>query len=380
MLKKILSSVVIIIILIYNFKDEVYSDNIIVLGSSLPKTGIMKELGINLEQGAKAYFNYANENNIIKNKKIKLLTYDDKYEPEITFKNINKLIDNKKVFGLFGFVGTPTIEKILPIIYKTEIPFIAPFTGASFLRDKRYTSIVNFRANYAQEIEKIVSYLHDKKDLRKFAIFYQNDNYGEEVYISLIKALNKRNLELISVGTYKRNTLSIRNAFQEMKDTKPEVIIMIGAYKANTLFINKAQDDDNFKDTIFCNISFGVANTIIKDIKNTKNLLFTQVVPNYMDKNIPIVKEYHKIMNKYFPNTKYGFISFESFLAAKIVVYSLSQIQGNITKEKFLFNLKNIPTNILNGLDIKYKNSQLLNKVYLYKYENNKFYEIQKDK
>ena len=375
-MKKILLILIVLIIIVFNFKDTVYTNNIIKLGASLPKTGIMKELGISVEHGATAYFNYANENNIIKDKKIEFLTYDDKYEPALTLKNINKLINIKNVFALFGFVGTPTVEKILPIIEETNIPFIAPLTGASFLREKEYKSIINIRSNYAQEIETIISYLHDKKGLKKFAIFYQNDNYGEEVYISLIKSLNKRNLELTADGTYKRNTLSIRHAFQEMKDTKPEVIIMIGAYKANTLFINKAKKDENFKNTIFCNISFGVANIIIKDIKDTKNLLFTQVVPNYMNTDIPIVKEYHKVMKKYYSDIELGFISFESFLAAKVVVHALKAIKGDITQKKFLDNLKRTPKNILSGIDIDYKNSQLLNQIYLYKYENNSFIEI----
>ncbi len=38
---------------------------------------------------------------------------------------------------------------------------------------------------------------------------------------------------------YKRNTLSIRHAFSEIKDNKPEAIIMVGAYKSNALFIKK---------------------------------------------------------------------------------------------------------------------------------------------
>ena len=376
LLKKILLILVIIFIIIFNLKDEVYNNKKITLGASLPKTGIMKELGISVVHGTNAYFNYANDNNLIKNRTIELLTYDDQYEPELTFTNINKLINNKSVFSLFGFVGTPTVEKVLPIIDKTEIPFIAPFTGASFLREKRYENIINLRGSYTQEIEKIVSYLHDKKGLKKFAIFYQNDNYGEEVYISLIESLNRRNLKLTADGTYKRNTLSIRHAFQEMKDTKPEAIIMVGAYKANTLFINKAKDEKNFKDTIFCNVSFGVAQTIIDDIKDTRNLLFTHVVPNYMDENIPIVKEYHNVMRRYCPDVKYGFISFESFLAAKVVVDALSRIKGDFTQKKFIYYLKKTPPDILGGLDIKYKNSQLLNKVYLYKYQDDKFYEI----
>mgnify|MGYP000158449685 CR=1 FL=1 len=375
-MKKIILFLVIFLLIIYALKDKIHTTKTIVLGASLPKTGIIKEWGISVNAGANAYFKYANEMALLKDKKIVFKTYDDKYEPELTIKNINKLINEDNAFALFGFVGTPTVKRIMPIISDTNIPFIAPFTGASFLREVKEKNFINFRSSYFEEVEKLVAYLHDKKNLKKFAVFYQNDNYGEEGYIALLHSLKKRNLTLAAEGTYKRNTLSIRHAFQEIKDAKPQAIIMIGAYKANALFIKKAKEDYNFKDTIFCNISFGDANAMLKELDNTENLMFSQVVPSYMDTNLPVIKEYHQLMTRYYPGIPYGFISLEAFLAAKSVVYALQGISGDITQNKFLFKLKNIPPNTLRGLNINYKNSQLLNQVYLFDYSGGEFVEI----
>jgi len=375
-LKKVLLLLLLLLALVFAFKDKIYKNNTIILGSSLPKSGIIKEWGISVNAGANAYFKFANDMDLIEGKKIKLLSYDDKYEPELTEKNIKKLIHKDKVFALFGFVGTPTVKRIMPIVEENDIPFIAPFTGASFLREIDDKNFVNFRSGYFEEVEKLVSHLHDKKKLKKFAVFYQNDNYGEEGYVSLLEALNKRKLPLLAEGTYKRNTLSIRHAFQEIKDAEPEVIIMIGAYKANALFIKKAKEDYHLKDTIFCNISFGDANAMLKELDNTDNLLFSQVVPSYLDTNIPVIKEYHKLMTRYYPGVPYGFISLEAFLAAKSVVSALQGVSGDLTQNKFLEELKNLTPQTLKGLDIKYKNSQLLNQVYLFDYIDGRFQEI----
>jgi len=375
-LKKVLLLLLLLLALTFGLKDKTYTSDIIVLGSSLPKTGIIKEWGTSVNAGANAYFKYANDMDLIQGKKVKLLSYDDKYEPELTEKNIKKLIFKDKVFALFGFVGTPTVKRIMPIVEENDIPFIAPFTGASFLREIEDENFVNFRSGYFEEVEKLVSHLHDKKKLKKFAVFYQNDDYGEEGYVSLLNALRKRDIPLLAEGTYKRNTLSIRHAFQEIKDAQPEVIIMIGAYKANALFIKKAKEDYHFKDTIFCNISFGDANAMLKELDNTENLLFSQVVPSYMNTKIPVIKEYRELMSRYYPDVPYGFISLEAFLAAKSVVAALQGISGGITQDKFLDKLKTLSPQVLKGLDIKYKNSQLLNQVYLFDYINGKFQEI----
>ncbi len=82
------------------------------------------------------------------------------------------------------------------------------------------------------------------------------------------------------------------------------------------------------------------------------------------------------MMKKYFPDQPLGFISLEAFLAAKSVVGALKNVEGTITRKKFLKEIKQLPNDILDGVDIDYKNTQLHNKVYLFKYKNSKFIEV----
>ena len=368
MLKRLPIIIFIFVICYIYFKDEVFKERTLYVGSSLPMTGIIKSWGDSVNSGVNSYFKYANENNLIKNKNIEFLVYDDKYEPELTLENTNKLIYQDKIFALFGYVGTPTVKRVLPILYDEDIPFFSAFTGASFLRDNKNTNFINFRSSYEQEIETLINYLSVQKKLDKIAVFYQNDDYGEEGYISLLELLKKKNLSLVAEGSYKRNTLSISHAFNEIKNAKPEVIFMIGAYKTNSLFIKKAKENENLKDAIFCNISFGDANSMVKELEklntNSKNLIFSQVVPNYADKNLPIVLEYQNLMQKYYPKEELGFLSFEAFLSAKILVNAISRIKGDITRKKFLYMLKTTPNNLLDGINLEFKNFQLLKKIY----------------
>lgn len=384
MSKKLLIVIIIFIISYLFIKDEVFNNKTILIGSSIPSTGIIKSWGDAVTSGANSYFNYANEKNLIKNKKIEFLTYDDKYEPELTIENINKLIFEDKVFTLFGLVGTPTVKRVLPILYDENLPLFSAFTGASFLRDNYNENFINFRASYDQEIEALMNYIIYKKNLKKIAVFYQNDDYGEEGYISVLDALKRKNLNLVAEGSYKRNTLSITHALNEIKNAKPEVIFMIGAYKTNSLFIKKAKENENLKDVIFCNISFGDANSMINELKrlntNTNNLIFSQVVPNYMDNSIPSVVEYQTLMKKYYPQEELGFLSLETFLSAKVLVNAISRIKGEITREKFIYMIKTTPKNLLDGIPLEFKNTQLLNKIYLFEYKNDKFEEISNEK
>lgn len=364
-MKKLIPLVLILVFCLYLFLQErSFESNTIYIGSSLPKTGTMKEYGRAVEEGANAYFSYANKNSLLKNKEIKFITYDDKYEPRLTALNTQKLLENKEIFTLYGLVGTPTVKNILPIINPIDIPLIATFSGASFLRNCTNEHIINFRNSYKDEIEAHIKYLYEKKGFTKIAVFYQNDEYGEDGYVSVVKTLQKYNLSPIGEGSYKRNTLSIRHAFNSIQDANPEAIIMIGANKANTLFIQKAKKHATFKNTLFSNISFGDATQMIKNLDGkSQNIIFSQIVPNYQNTDMTIIKEYQKVLKEYNTNAQPGFISLEAYLSAKLLVTALQKVQAPLTRKKFIEQIQKLP-------------KDFLDKIYLFKYENKKFIKI----
>jgi len=345
----------------------------IFLGASLPLSGINSHLGKDVVVGANTYFSHINAKGGVEGKKIEFIQYDDKYEPENTLTNTLKLIEKDEVFALFGFVGTPTVKRILPLISQNNIPFIAPYTGASFLRDGKHDTIINFRSSYVEEIDALVRYLIGEKNISKFAIFYQNDDYGEEGYIALSQALTKHNLKLSAEGTYKRNTLSIHHAIHEIEASKPEAIILVGAYKPTARFIEKVKECCP-QEIIFCPISFVNADALVDELKgDARNLLFSQTVPSYSDFTSQEAIEYANLLAFYYPNEKPSLVSYESFLSAKVVVKALQSIRGAITPSSLIQALKNINPYTLDNIPLGYHHSQLLNKVYLSTYQKKAF-------
>ncbi len=358
--------------IIHRFADSPETREI-KLGASLPLSGINQNLGNEIVTGANIYFSFINSHNGINGKLIKFIYYDDKYEPEITRVNIEQLIMNDKVFALFDFVGTPTVKRVFPTIIKSDIPFIAPYTGAKFLRNNDLPNIVNLRSSYQEEIGALVNYLVNKKNISRISIFYQNDEYGQEGYIALLKALDHVGLPLISEGTYKRNTLFVKQAIHDIHSPKPEAIILVGAYKPTARFIQKARASKDLKNVLFCPISFVNSDALIQELNGDgKNIIFSQTVPPYTQpsKN---AKEYKKLLKRYTPGKRPSFASFESFLAAKAVVKAIKASRSRIDRKNFLYHLKHPHDNALGDIKMHYKNTQLLNKVYLLNYRNGKF-------
>ncbi len=358
----LLALIIVIIFCLFNFSKQEY-----LIGSSLPLKGIMSDMGNSVKLGTNLSFKVYEKH---LNKKIKYQFLDDRYEPKLTQENIKKLYKNN-IFLLYGIVGTPTVKKILLFLNNNSVYLYAPFSGAKFLRKNKY--VLNFRASYKDEINKILNYLLEH-NLTKIAVFYQNDEYGNEIYYDTYEILKKRNLNLLTAGAYKRNTFFITPAFNEIAKNKPQAIIMGSTSKVSAMFIKKYKKID--PKVVFCTISFVNPDSLIKLLKNTENIIFSEVVPYYKDKSIKEAVLFEKYFKKYFPDKKPTFFAFEAYLANKILLRAFNKLTFPYTSSHLVNIIKNTPSDFLKGIEIKYKNNQLLNKTYLFKYENNTFKEL----
>ena len=103
--------------------------------------------------------------------------------------NTTELIGRRNVFALIGAVGTPTSRSAVPVALAAEVPYIAPFTGAAFLRDEQLTNVINVRASYYQETEEMVERLTTDLGITRIAVMYQDDSYGRAGYTGARQAL-----------------------------------------------------------------------------------------------------------------------------------------------------------------------------------------------
>ena len=96
------------------------TDAEIVLGVSAAFSGPSRGLGIELYRGANSYFEHVNRAGGLGGRKVVLKTYDDGYQPNPAVTNTMTLVLEDQVFALFGYVGTPTVTRVLPMLKKFQ--------------------------------------------------------------------------------------------------------------------------------------------------------------------------------------------------------------------------------------------------------------------
>lgn len=315
------------------------AENPLRFGMSTALTGPAAALGLDMERGVEAGFAYLNRQVGIRGRPLTLIARDDGYEPGRSAPNMRQLLEKDQVLAVIGNVGTPTAIASLPVIRDHRTLLFAPFTGAGVLRrtpPERY--VINIRASYTEEITAMVDALIEKGGLRpeEIAFFTQRDGYGDAGYVGGFSALKKHGLrderDVLHLR-YQRNTLAVENALADLLlvEPPPKAVIMVGAYAPCAKFLKLARQSG--LETLFLSVSFVDSQALADQLgSDFARLIVTQVVPAPTDTRLPLVRAYLADLKSVAGNARPTFVSFEGYLAARVLGLALSRYSGPLDR------------------------------------------------
>ena len=323
----------------------------IVLGQSAAFSGPAAQLGIQMNQGARIYFEALNAQGGSNGSSIELRTLDDGYEPERCKANTERFIKDN-AFALFGYVGTPTCVAALPLAVDARLPFFGPFTGAEALRDPLNKSVFHLRASYFDETALIVRQL-TSLGLKKIAVFYQDDAYGKAGLEGVRRGLKTHGLEPVALGTVARNTVDIAAAVTAITPAMPDAIVQIGAYKACAAFIRAARKAGY--GGMFFNVSFVGTQALADELgKEGLGIVVSQVMPFPFSTATPISREYLEAVRKAGGDARPNYSSMEGYLAAKVFSEGLKRAGRNPSREALINGLESIQKADFGGFSVNF--------------------------
>ena len=380
--------------------DVGVSDSEFLLGMSAAFSGPSRGLGIELHRGASAYFEHINRQGGVGGRRIRIRPYDDGYQPDPAVNNTMTLMLDDRVFLLFGYVGTPTVTRVLPMLKKfqdRDTYLFFPFTGAAPQREPPYGDFAfNLRASYAQETAGLVDNFV-AVGRKRIAVFYQADAYGRSGWSGVRAALARHGETIVGEATYKRGTKFtniMRAQVDILKQVNPDAVICIGSYAACAAFARDAVDLG--LRVPMANLSFVGSENLLKLLQEahddstpyTRLLVNSQVVPSYEDVTIPAVREYRDLMSRYDPQAPeelvkepyspfpHSFVSLEGFLDAKLLVEVLRRLGDNPSRrglEAAVFSVKDFDLGIGEQVSFGPDRRQGLQRVYYTVVEDDRF-------
>jgi ABC-type branched-subunit amino acid transport system substrate-binding protein len=304
----------------------------LVLGQSAPLSGPSAQLGRDYRSGALAWFSEVNRSGGIHGRRLRLVSLDDRYEPSLTLRNTRRLIGAERAFALFGYVGTPTVKAVLPLVEQERIPLVAPLTGARLLREPLRPMVFNLRASYQAEIDRIVNDLV-RSGRQRIAVLHQEDAFGEDGLRATRSALARHGLRAVAIAGVQRNSTATDAAARQLQRANPNAVVIISAYPSSAAFSRSLQALGSTAQLM--NVSF-VGTGGLQDALpggRANGIGVSQVVPFPWDRRVPVVAQYQQLMSRQQRQARYGFTSLEGFLAARWLTEALQRAGANPSRQ-----------------------------------------------
>jgi len=316
------------------------SETEILIGSCSALEGPSHFLGTETVTGARSYFDMINDAGGVDGRKLKLISYDDSYDPAKTESCFNRLME-QKVFALGFFVGTPTAVKYLPMAESNKIPLVGLFTGAQTLYVPMRHWVVNVRASYFDETREQMDGLWGTLGYKKVGVIYPEDPFGATVLEGVRTALTTHGAEPVATASYPRQTAEVGGAIDTVRAANPEAVVVVGP--ANTVAPILLQSHAKGWKPLFLTVSFVGTDDLIQQAgSDAEGVVVTQVVPPYYLTEYKTVALYRRTLGKYYPSAQPNFVSLEGFVDAMVLVDGIRKAGKNLTREGLIRGIESI--------------------------------------
>ncbi|MET4578108.1 ABC transporter substrate-binding protein [Ottowia thiooxydans] len=200
----------------------------ILIGEVLMLSGPAAFIGKSSYVGSKLAAAEINATGGINGRQLKVLYEDDGYVPARAVSAVRKLIDVDKVFAITGTTGGSGVTAIMPVIDQAKVPTIVHVAPNAAILEPRRPSVFMIGPDYDVAAYEALRYLVEKqgKAKAKFAVLYQNDDYGKGVLRGFQKAAKDLNFQIVAEVPYQRGAKDFSAEALKIKNSGAEVLYL----------------------------------------------------------------------------------------------------------------------------------------------------------
>lgn len=319
------------------------------IGQSVPLTGSNAAFGMDIRDGALAYFKSVNAKGGVDGRQIDLVSLDDKNDRKLAGTNAQKLLQENKVAALFGFASATLSLDAIPLAEKADVLFFAPFSGANPVR-KASAVVFTLRASYAEELEKMLTFWTGA-GLKQVVVIHYDDEVGKQNLASVTEYLAKQGKTPKAVSL-QRNAKVDAKQIDELLKLKPDVLI-------NTVLSSPAAEISRQLvsrgiTVPMSSLSFvGAQQYIVAAGEAGAGVSIAQVVPSAVSQS-PVVRECAKALRDAGVTAAMNSTHLEACIGAKVLTEAIRRTKKPGSPEGLLNAMRNLGTYDTGGFVVTY--------------------------
>ncbi|MEK8052984.1 ABC transporter substrate-binding protein [Ideonella sp. DXS22W] len=325
------------------------------IGNTTSLSGPVSALGT-IARAQAAYFKMVNDQGGVAGRKINFIFYDDGFNPAKTAEMARKLIEQDEVALLFGNLGTGPNSAIVRYVNQLGVPHLfLSVNGDKWTDYKTNPWSMPFAPSGRVECQVAIKHtLHNKPDA-KFAIVYQNDDFGRDYIAGAKDVLGARYDTQVKALSYEVTDPTLDSVLVQLLSGPVDALISGVTGKFGAMVIRKASDM-GFKGAHY--IATGVSSIqgvlVPAGADRATGVMSTTYAKDPSDPALaddPGIKAYRAFMARWYPegNADDSFNSY-GYMTAMVMTRVLQQCNGDFSRRNIMAqanNLKDLDNPIL---------------------------------
>ncbi len=317
------------------------SDTEIKVGQTVPYSGPASAFS-SYGRVMTGYFDMINESGGINGRKVKLLSFDNAFNPPKAVEQTRKLVEDDGVLADVGTVGTPPNVAIQKYLNQNKVPHVYISAGGRRFNDpKNFPWSVPMYPAFEMEGKTFGQYILKNKPNAKIAVLFQNDDYGKDFLTGLKAALDGGTAKIVAEASYELTDPTIDSQVVRLKDSSADVLMYFSTPKFTGQGLRKVSEL-GWHPTQFLASPTNSVETVLKPagFENAQGIMTSQFTkqagdPRWADD--PEVREYVAFMKKWAPNDNPGdFVALSGYIIAQGIAKGLGDCGDDLTRESLL--------------------------------------------
>lgn len=307
---------------------EVTGDTLL-LGQTAAQSGPNAPIG-EAKFGLEAYLASVNARGGVHGKKLKLVSYDDSYQPAQTTALVKKLVYQDHVFAIVGSIGSPTTAAVYQLLDSIGVPLLSPGTGSPIFYEPTRKYIFPSWPLYTTDGKTMGAFVKRRFANQSVAIIYQDDAFGKPIRDGILSQLGRVDMTI----PYVPSQVDFSSAVIKLKSAGIKVVLLATIATSGAQILNQMASLDYHPARILTASACGYSG-IFKTIPSLEGTYCTAFLPPPGSTD-PRWQAFVKGMQQYQPDHPADIYAAWGWLAGEIAVAGLERVQGPITRDKFV--------------------------------------------
>lgn len=330
-----------------------------VIGQVAPLTGAASLQSKAYAQGMHLYFSQINRTGGVQGDRLRLVSLDDRANPEETVQQTQRLLRESKPVALAGYFGNRNLLALLDskLLDQAQISLVG--FHSTDTRVLKAAQLFSTRAALPEEIEKIAKHLATL-GLTRLALVYDERQAQEAQTLeaSVAEVVTASGAQLLTSSMFKPGKAAQEAVMDRLHKAEPGVqaVIVVASSPITAAFV-EAYRMDGGGAQIYATSSADIEQLATRlPVELMRGVSIAQVVPNPYRSNNRLNKEFRDLVDK--QDKKDGlsvsYAMMEGYVNAKVLVEAMRRTQP-LTSEKLADSMRSLNALDLGGYWVTYR-------------------------